>query len=369
MENIRKQHLINTMKKINKGMKSDFLDFATNKEDEEVLYSGIQSIDKFLGGFKRGAFSILWGGMSVGKSTLIMQTIAHCQLEGKLVCYIDMERSFDKERAKQLGVNLNDLVLVSTCSTAEEALEIIRQISKDKAVDAIFLDSIQSMSPMHEQENKGKSRDLSEKEMAELARTLSKFFRVVASDIYNAKVACILIGQIRLSLGSFIVRADLSGGEALKHWAYINCFMRRGQSSDAPVQKFKNYYIDPDGDLRYNTVSEKIGFDCVCQLRKTKSSKSEKEGSEIHLPFLYDKGFVDSYNSNNDDVEVRIDAKSTNIEKEKIKKILIEKSILKEKEEATPILESPITNIEENQLLDVPKKKRGRPKQEKKDDK
>lgn len=383
LENERKKHLLDVMKKINKDMKSELMDFADNSEDAEVLYSGLKQFDKFFGGFKRGNFNVIWGGMSVGKTTLMYQTISNIQKENKITCFIDMERSFDKIRAEELGINLKDLILVSDCQTAEQALEIIRTLCKEKVVDCIMLDSLQSMSPLGEQKNKEKDRGLAEREMAELARTLSKFFRVVAPDVYRAKVACILIGQIRMSLGSFIVRADLSGGEALKHFAYVNCYMRRGQNSDAPVKKFKKYFLDEE-NLRYETISESVGFDCVLQLKKTKSSSSAKEGSEIHLPFIYDKGFVNEFNPNTEP-EIIIDAETSEEDKIKIVRKLIEKGLWKEDNpfntKGRPLSESnprpqeefinaTITStaiegvkITKEDIIDIDKpKKRGRPK-------
>ena len=369
MENERRKLLIESMKKINKKSKDSLIDFAENTDNLEKIYSGLSSIDKFTGGFQKGNFTIAWGGESVGKSTLVLQTIANCQKEGKIACYLDMERSFDSTRAKQLGVNLEELVLVSKCQTAEDALEIIRTFAKDKVVDLIVLDSIQSMSPKGEQENKGKERELASQEMAQLARTLSKFFRVVAPDIYRAKIACILIGQVRLSLGSFIVRAELSGGLALRHFAYQSIFMRRGQKSDAPVQKFKNYFLDPDGQLRFQTISEEVGFDTVLKLYKTKSSDSAKEGSEIHLPFLYDKGFVDNYDSNAD-IQIRIDPEAPEPEQEKIQEMMIEKGIIQEEKfvedhlkEKSPEFQEKVQKETEKlrDKIEQTKKKRGRP--------
>lgn len=326
MENERKLKLLETMKSFNKTQKNEVLSFGVEKEDLELLPTGIKMFDDFIGGgLKKGTFSVIWGGEKVGKSTLVLQAIANSQKQGKICCYIDLEHTFEKERAVKLGVNLDDLILAEKCANAEQALEIIRTFCKEKVVDLIVVDSIQAMSPLHEQENKGKERGLAEKEMAELARTLSKFFRVVAPDVFNAQASCIMIGQCRISLGSFIVRAELSGGESLKHFAYQRIFVRRGQKTDAPTRDFKDYYIDPDGKLRYSTVKDPVGFDSVIKLEKTKSSKSEKEGSEIHLPFIYDEGFVNEI-KNSEDVEVRISG--TNEEKVKIKAMLQEKGIL-----------------------------------------
>ena len=348
MENERKLKLLETMKSFNKTQKNEVLSFGAEKEDLELLPTGIKRFDDFIGGgLKKGTFSVIWGGEKVGKSTLVLQAIANSQKQGKICCYIDLEHTFEKERAVKLGVNLDDLILAEKCANAEQALEIIRTFCKEKVVDLIVVDSIQAMSPLHEQENKGKERGLAEKEMAELARTLSKFFRVVAPDVFNAQASCIMIGQCRISLGSFVVRAELSGGESLKHFAYQRIFVRRGQKTDAPTKDFKDYYIDPDGKLRYSTVKDPVGFDSVIKLEKTKSSKSEKEGSEIHLPFIYDEGFVNEIKIS-EDAEIRISG--TNEEKTKIKAILQEKCILPLEEafETLPV-KPELTQIDENQ--------------------
>jgi len=332
MDNERKKKLFQTMKEFNKTNKNEILSFGNESEEKEVIPTGIKNLDSFIGqGTKRGTFTVIYGGEKVGKSTLVLQAIANAQKENRICCYIDLEHTFEKKRAKSLGVNLEELILAEKCETAEQALEIIRKLCKEKVADIIVVDSIQAMSPLNERENKGKERELASKEIAELARTLSKFFRVVSPDIFNAKASVIMIGQIRISgIGSFYTHADLSGGEALRHWAYTRLFIRRGQKSNAPVQKFKTYYLDPDSALRYTTVSEDVGFDAVIKLEKTKSSKSAKEGSEIHLPFLYDKGFVDFYNPN-EEIEIKIDPELPEPEKEKVKEILIEKGILKDK--------------------------------------
>jgi len=383
MNNERKKKLLETMKNFNKDNKNEILSFGNESETKEIIPTGIKELDNFIGeGTKKGTFTVIYGGEKVGKSTLVLQTIANAQKNNQIACYIDLEHTFDKERAISLGINLNELVLAEKCETAEQALEIIRKLCKEKVADIIVVDSIQAMSPLNERENKGKERELASKEIAELARTLSKFFRVVAPDVFNAKASVIMIGQIRIAgIGSFFTHADVSGGEALRHWAYIRLFIRRGQKSDSPIQKFKTYFLDPDGKLRYTTISEDVGFDVVVKLEKTKSSKSAKEGSEIHLPFLYDKGFVDVYNSN-EGIEIRIDPELPEPEQEKVKEMLIKKEILKDsceklaqKYEANDLdqtLEEDYSEVENKiseEVLNSKKKRgRGRPKKEKKNE-
>ena len=359
------------MKSFNKGQKEEILSFGNEAQEKEVIPTGVKAFDDFVGGgTKRGTFTVIYGGEKVGKSTLVLQAIANAQKEEKLCCYIDLEHTFDKERAISLGVNLEELVLAEKCANAEQALEIIRTLCKQKVIDLIVVDSIQAMSPKNEQENKGKERELASKEIAELARTLSKFFRVVSPDVFNAQASVIMIGQIRIAgIGSFYTHADLSGGEALKHWAFTRVFVRRGQRSDAPVQKFKEYLIDPEGKIRYSTKKEAIGFDVVMKLEKTKSSHSVKEGSEVHLPFIYEKGFVDTVEES-EDMSIKIDSEANEEEKKKIKKYLIEKQMI---HSPHPLLVEGYTPkkaiTQEGTIIppkggtgETPKRKRGRPK-------
>lgn len=394
MDSERKKKLLETMKSFNKNQKDSILDFGTSSDDTVALPTGIILIDEFLGGgTKRGTFTVIYGGYSVGKSTLVLQQIANLQKEGKICCYIDLEHSFDKTRAKQLGIDLDELILAEKCSNAEQALEIIRSLCKEKVVDYFAVDSIQAMSPLNEQENKGKERQLVEKEIAELARTLSKFFRVVAPDVFNAKASVVMIGQVRIhGIGTFFTRAGLTGGEALKHWANQMLFLRQGQSADAPSNSVKKYFLDLDKNLRYKTEQKKVGFDTVIKLEKTKSSESEVEGSEIHIPFVFDRGFVNGFES----VEGEIEISGTDEEKSIINQELIKKGILqnlslaesnpnitKESLEQAVISSTAIEDVKiekvvkgkpsicDETLEDLPKtiisaKKRGRPKKEKK---
>jgi len=64
-------------------------------------------------------------------------------------------------------------------------------------------------------------------------------------------------------------------------------------------------------------------------LEKTKSSKSAKEGQDIHVPFLYDKGFVDEVIID-ENIPIKIDAE--NDEEQKIMEdYLIEKGLMDKK--------------------------------------
>lgn len=373
MENERRKRLLESLKTFNKNQKENILDFALNTEDLDIIPTGIKAVDKFIGGgTKRGTFTIFWGGFSVGKTTLALQQIANAQKEGKICCYINLEKPIDKSRFLQFGVKLDELILANHTKNAEQALEIIRQLCKDKVVDLIILDSLNAMAPKAELESKGgKDRALEEKNIAELARVMSEFCRKVNPDIYRAKTSVCIIGQTRIGgIGSFFTRATLSGGEAIKFYSYNIIFMRKGQKSDSPVKQYKEYFIDPDGKIRYSTQKEPIGFDVCLRMDKTNSSSSGKEGSEIHLPFVFEKGFVNTVEEI-EDIPIKIDPMMNDEQTKQIEDYLKEKEIIPLKEEVEIPLSKESQELVEKEAqesteekiepCEEPKKKRGRP--------
>jgi len=325
--NERQKKLEETLKKFNKKHKSEIFTMGSEIKDIEVIPSGVKVIDDFLGGgFKLGGHTIMWGTYSVGKTALALMTIANAQKLGKTVCYVNTEKPIEAERFKFFGVNLEQMAYVEAPENAEEALEAMRTLCKDKVIDLFVIDSTNGLCPKSVQEEKGgKERSLEKKNVASLALTLSNFYNTVNAHVFRSRASIIWIGQARTQgIGSFFTRLGLSGGNAQEFYAYQIIKMRRGQNSDAPVEKFKEYFIDPDDKIRFTTKKEPAGFDVVMKLTKTNSCKSVKENQEINVPFIYKKGFVSEVEVT-DDVPVTIDREMTKEQVETIKAYLIEK--------------------------------------------
>jgi protein RecA len=244
------------------------------------------------GGIPSGTFSVIWGNKSSGKTTMVYSLIAEAQKMGKKCAMLDIENSFDGSWAAKAGVNLDTLLVGNKFKTAEEAMDTLIKLTQDQVVDFIIVDSIQALSPQAEQQDKKGQKSTASETMALLARKLSQFFRMCAGDVARGKVAVLLIGQARTSLGGYVALETLSGGHALQHWSSMTIHIRRGQKKDAPVEKYKETFIDPETQKeRYKTKARIIGFNCVIKLEKTKL-KSEVEGSERQLPFYLRTGFT-----------------------------------------------------------------------------
>ncbi|MFH0806064.1 MAG: AAA family ATPase [Patescibacteria group bacterium] len=295
-EQLEKQEkLKRIMTEINKEYKDpEMCKFAKDEPSKESVYFGHKQLDDFLGGGAvYGNFVIFWGDVGTGKTTLALMQIAQAQKMGKICAYLDLEHTLDKERMKLFGVNVENLVLIENCESAEQAMNIVIRLAKEKVVDLIVIDSIQAMSTREEQvSGKGeKIRSMEEAEMASLAKKMGKFLRRTATPIYKAKIAVLMIGQARTGgLGTFITKDELTGGRAIKFWAIMLVYMRKGQGVDSPTEKIELDELDEKGNSKWEEI--KIGFSTVLIIQKTKKGNSKPELSELRIPYYFSTGFV-----------------------------------------------------------------------------
>ena len=355
------------MKDINKTNKETVLDFASSQQSWKRLSSGVETFDKFTGGgFPYGHASIVWGSAGSGKSSLMYSTVAQAQKEGKIVAFLDLENSFSPERAKLFEVNCEELV-IGHYDVAEKALDTIINLAKEKAVDVIILDSLHSMSPKGEMEDKKGSKSVESDTMALLARKLAQFFRMASTFIYKADIALIMIGQTRTDLGGFIALQKLSGGNALIHNSVLTIYMRKGQKSNNPQISSKVAFIDPDKKVHVHTKKEDAGFSIVMKINKKQCEGGENEGAELEIPYYFNTGFVKPSEEN---LPIEIEAE-TEEDKTLINDYLVKKE-LKERgfsDESIKNVKDGLQDAKEgkiNKLEEPKKKKRGRPRKREK---
>lgn len=314
--------LKNLMKDINKDQKENVLNFASDEKEWERQPSGVESFDVSTGGgFPFGHCSVVWGSAGSGKSSLMYSTVATAQKNGKIVAFLDLENSFNTERASLFGVKCDELI-IGHYSIAEDALDTIIKLSKEQAVDVIILDSIHGLSPKQEQEDKKGDKSVSDNSQALLARKLGQFFRMASTYIYKANIALILIGQTRTNLGGYVALQSLSGGMALLHNSLLTIHVRRGQNSNAPEVKWKEAYIDPDGKFHLITKKEPAGFEVVAKIDKKQVSGGQNEKYEFSLPYYFETGF---FAPDSEGDIIKIAPEMIGEQKEECRKILVER--------------------------------------------
>ena len=117
----------------------------------DVISTGSVSLDfaTGVGGYPKGRIIEIYGPESSGKTTLTLHAIAEAQRNGGQAAFIDAEHALDPVYAKNLGVNVDEL-LVSQPDTGEQALEICEMLTRSGAVDIIVIDSVAALVPKAE---------------------------------------------------------------------------------------------------------------------------------------------------------------------------------------------------------------------------
>lgn len=193
----------------------------------ETLSTGILSVDIALGvgGLPRGRITEIFGPESSGKTTLALQAVSEAQKNGHIAAYIDAENALDPVYAKNLGVNLDDL-LISQPGSGEEGLEITNKLIGSGAIDLVIIDSVAALVPKAEIEG-----EMGDTHVGLQARLMSQALRKMTSAIYQNHVVVIFINQLREKVGVMFGSPEITpGGRALKFYASVRLDVRRTQA-------------------------------------------------------------------------------------------------------------------------------------------
>jgi recombination protein RecA len=193
--------------------------------DVEVIPSGSLALDVALGvgGYPRGRIVEIYGPESSGKTTLTLHAIAEAQKAGLSCAFIDAEHAFDPVYAKNLGINLEDMI-ISQPDNGEAALEIADTLVRSGAIDLIIVDSVAALVPQVELEG-----GMADNQMGLQARLMSKALRKLTSTVSKTNATVIFINQIRMKIGVMFGNPETTtGGNALKFYASIRLDIRKG---------------------------------------------------------------------------------------------------------------------------------------------
>jgi recombination protein RecA len=190
----------------------------------EVIPTGSLALDLALGvgGYPRGRIVEIYGPESSGKTTLTLHAIAEAQAYGGIAAFVDAEHALDPVYAKNLGVDLDSL-LISQPGSGEEALEIVETLVRSGAVDLIVVDSVAALVPRAEIEG-----NMGDAQMGLQARLMSQALRKLSSAVNKSKTCVIFTNQLRMKIGiTFGNPETTTGGMALKFYCSIRLDIRR----------------------------------------------------------------------------------------------------------------------------------------------
>jgi recombination protein RecA len=193
----------------------------------DVTSSGSLSLDISLGvgGYPKGRIIEIYGPESSGKTTLALHAIAEVQKNGGRAAFIDAEHALDPVYAKNLGVDINELLLAQP-DTGEQALEICEALVRSEAVNIVVIDSVAALVPKAEIDG-----EMGDSHVGLQARLMSQALRKLAGTINKTQTTAIFINQLREKVGVMFGNPETTtGGRALKFYASVRIDVRRSDA-------------------------------------------------------------------------------------------------------------------------------------------
>lgn len=207
--------------------KGSIMKLGDNKHMElDVCPTGSLSLDIALGvgGFPKGRIIEIYGPESSGKTTFALHAIAEIQKAGGRAAFIDAEHALDPAYAKNLGVNINELLL-SQPDTGEQALEICEALVRSEAIGIIVIDSVAALVPQAEIDG-----EMGDSHVGLQARLMSQALRKLSGTINKTNTIAIFINQLREKVGVMFGNPETTtGGRALKFYSTIRLEVRRSE--------------------------------------------------------------------------------------------------------------------------------------------
>lgn len=260
---------------------------ATEFKTVDFYSTGVLGIDLALGGgIPKGRMATISGTESSCKTTLALTTIANAMKNDDelMAYYYDAENALDREYAKNLGVDLDRLIVDDTV-IAEEGLTKLRDAIASGVFGIAVLDSTNALSPSKENEE-----DVSSTSMALRARILSNAYPQLINVCGKTKTTLIVIEQIRKAIGVMYGNPEINTvGEAGKFYASQRITMRR------QTKITEENGIAVSNEVKFKVIKNKVASpyrtcDLVCIYGKGFDDVTDTANLAIQLDVVQDKG-------------------------------------------------------------------------------
>ena len=238
-------------------------------KDYPTLPTGSIILDREVGGgYPLGKIVEIYGENSSGKTTLALHAVRECQKLGKRVAWFDVENALIAKNAQNIGVNIDEL-LVLYPNTGEETFKLIADFIKEKEAKKKFglivVDSVAALMP------EKMLGDFEEPVIGAHARMMNNGLKQILHEMTNRETIVIFINQIRnkISTGyfSFGNPKTTTGGVALTYFSSLRIELKNKKEK---VEKEGKY-----AGVKIWVRVEKVKLVPDCASSKDKESKEK----------------------------------------------------------------------------------------------
>ena len=238
---------------------------ASELEDREYVPTGIPELDKVIKGFPKGQITEIFALEKVGKTTMTLISIAALTQAKKKVIFVDVENSFNKDRALALGVDLDQLIVAKEYILEDVAELILQNAGK---CEVIVVDSLPQLIPRRED-----NAEVGDANIGVKAKVINELMRRITPVLQENNCAAIFINQLRPNMDPFGSPYVIPGGWALRYAAALRLQLSRNNSTDLILKKV--------GDKQVQ-----VGHKVHCKVIKTKNGSYE--GVVVDYKLRYD---------------------------------------------------------------------------------
>lgn len=276
--------LANMMKKKMKDNKNITVfspgDLVLNEIVRYAIPTGLPQLDLALAsnGYPAGKIVEIYGYEGCGKTTLAYHAIAQIQKMGGTALFIDTERSFDDNRARQCGVNTSNL-LTAEADTVESIFDIIIKTNDsliDSEYDKPFLYVVDSVTGVPTDSELQKDLGKTPETIGVEAKAIRRGLKRVHSLFADSGTAAIFINHsVAANIGTIGKKSAAAGGKGLKFYS----------SSRIMITKLGNLKVDKTSGV----FTELYGIKVKIEVEKLKGRSLRWPIMEV--PLLRDSGF------------------------------------------------------------------------------
>lgn len=267
------------MKDINTRFKTKIINVGLVYEKMPTIPFSSPAMNYMLyGGLPMGRLVEFSGGEGGGKTTSALDIVASAQARfpDKQVLYVDTERTLDPKWATLIGVNIDELILLSPNEqTAEQIFEMVTTIIETGQISVCVIDSLAVMVSAN-----AYKKSLEEKTYAGISGPLTDFGNQIVPICARTQTLLICINQLRDDFNNTYGGTKTPGGRAWKHLCTIR------------LEFMKSDFIDQDGKAATRSCENPLGNYVKCRLVKSKIFPPNRKIGYYTLKYLTGIDFI-----------------------------------------------------------------------------